>query len=272
MSLTDISKQTKIPISTIFDKLKYYAKEIIKKTALTGETIDRLLYKQQTGGETVIHENEVPFYKRQERIIFGFNGKIDPLQIEDYLTHDGYMALSKVLFEKKPAEIIAEVTRSGLRGRGGGGFLTGKKWELCGKSADETKYVICNADEGDPGAFMDRSIIEADPHSIIEGMSIGAYAIGATEGYIYIRIEYPLAIERITTAIERAKEYCLLGENIFGTDFSFDIHIFEGAGAFVCGEETALIASIEGKRGMPKPRPPLDRKSTRLNSSHTVIS
>ncbi|NLH94582.1 MAG: NADH-quinone oxidoreductase subunit NuoF, partial [Synergistaceae bacterium] len=176
--------------------------------------------------------------------------------IEEYIARDGYQALAKVLLEMTPDDVISEIKKSGLRGRGGGGFPTGMKWEFCKKSVSDKKYTICNADEGDPGAFMDRSILEGDPHSVLEGMAIGAYAMGADEGYIYCRAEYPLAIKRLKTAIAQAEEYGLLGKNIMGTNFSFELHIKEGAGAFVCGEETALMASIEGERGMPRPRPP----------------
>jgi len=200
--------------------------------------------------------SDLPFYRKQIRIALKNCGIIDPENIEEYIMRDGYFALAKALMELSSDDVISNMKDSGLRGRGGAGFLTGIKWEFCKRSRATPKYVICNADEGDPGAFMDRSILEGDPHSIIEGMAIAAYAIGARDGYIYCRAEYPLAIAHLKKAISQAKEYGLLGENILGTDFSFDICIKEGAGAFVCGEETALMASIEGRRGEPRPRPP----------------
>ena len=235
-------------------------KEIIEKTIIGGETVSRLLYKDPATKERIENYNDIPFYKRQTRVALQNNGLIDPCKIEDYLGVGGYSGLAKVL-EMDPEEVIDNMKRSGLRGRGGGGFPTGLKWGFCRNAEDKTmRYVICNADEGDPGAFMDRSIMEGDPHSVLEGMAIGAYAmskgIGPTAGYIYIRAEYPLAVENLNIAIEQAYEAGLLGDNIMGTDFSFKIKIKEGAGAFVCGEETALMASIEGERGMPRPRPP----------------
>jgi NADH:ubiquinone oxidoreductase subunit F (NADH-binding) len=200
--------------------------------------------------------SELPFYRKQVRIALKNCGIIDPKNIDEYIARDGYRALSRALSELSPDDVITSMKDSGLRGRGGAGFSTGIKWEFCRRSRATPKYVICNADEGDPGAFMDRSILEGDPHSLIEGMTIAAYAIGAAEGYIYCRAEYPLAIAHLKNAIAQATEYGLLGENILGTDFSFILHIKEGAGAFVCGEETALMASIEGRRGEPRPRPP----------------
>lgn len=199
---------------------------------------------------------ELDFYKKQYRVALRNCGLIDPENLQDYIAHWGYRALARVLTELTPEEVIEEVKNSGLRGRGGGGFPTGLKWQFARQAPGDLKYVICNADEGDPGAFMDRSILEGDPHSLIEGMSIAAYAIGAREGYIYVRAEYPLAIQRLRIAIAQAEEYGLLGDDVLGTGFSFHLHIKEGAGAFVCGEETALMASIEGKRGMPRSRPP----------------
>ena len=199
---------------------------------------------------------DLPFTGKQIRIALGNCGLIDPEKIEDYIARDGYRALGRVLGSWSPEEVIREIKESGLRGRGGGGFSTGTKWELCRKSPGDTKYVICNADEGDPGAFMDRSILESDPHAVLEGMAIAGYAMGAREGIIYCREEYPLAIDRLENAIAQANELGLLGENILGTKFSFTISLKGGAGAFVCGEETALIASIEGRRGEPRPRPP----------------
>ncbi len=199
---------------------------------------------------------EIPFFQRQERIVLENSGIVDPESLEDYLAHDGYAALSKALAEMMPGEVTEEITRSGLRGRGGGGYPTGLKWTTVAKAISDTKYVVCNADEGDPGAFMDRSVLESDPHRILEGMAIAGYAVGAQRGYVYVRAEYPLAIERLKNAIRVARRSNLLGPNILGTEFSFDIDIRLGAGAFVCGEETALMASIEGKRGNPRPRPP----------------
>jgi len=200
--------------------------------------------------------SELPFYRKQVRIALKNCGIIDPENIDEYIARDGYHALAKALTELSPDDVISRMKDSGLRGRGGAGFSTGIKWEFCRRSRSTPKYVICNADEGDPGAFMDRSILEGDPHSAMEGMTIAGYAIGASDGYIYCRAEYPLAIAHLKAAIAQAEAYGLLGENILGTDFSFHLHIKEGAGAFVCGEETALMASIEGRRGEPRPRPP----------------
>ena len=208
------------------------------------------------GYEKLPAYEELPFFKKQRKIALRNCGFINPERIEEYIGRGGYKALFKVLTEMNSEEVIAEIKKSGLRGRGGAGFSTGLKWEFCRKAPGDTKYVICNADEGDPGAFMDRSILEGDPHTVIEGMAIGAYAMGAQEGYLYVRAEYPLAIKHLQIAITQAEAYGLLGNNIFGTDFNFKLKIREGAGAFVCGEETALIASIEGKVGEPRPRPP----------------
>jgi len=218
------------------------------------------------------------FYYKQTRIVLRNSGKINPESIDEYIAYDGYQAIAKVLSTKTPQEVIDEIIVSGLRGRGGGGFSTGMKWQLARTSESKEKYVICNADEGDPGAFMDRSVLEGDPHSIIEAMMIAAYAIGAHHGYIYIRAEYPVAVERLEIAIKQAKDYGLLGKNILGYNFNFDIEIRLGAGAFVCGEETALIASIEGKRGTPKPRPPYPSvsgvwgKPTIINNVETLAN
>jgi NADH:ubiquinone oxidoreductase subunit F (NADH-binding)/Pyruvate/2-oxoacid:ferredoxin oxidoreductase delta subunit len=206
--------------------------------------------------QAVPYYKDINFYKKQQRIILRNCGHINPERIEDYITTGGYQSLRKVLFEMAPEQVIDEVKRSGLRGRGGAGFPTGLKWEFCRNAPGTQKYMICNADEGDPGAFMDRSTMEGDPNTVIEGMAIAAYTIGASEGYIYIRAEYPLAVKRVRLAIKQAEEKGFLGENILGSNFNFRIHIKEGAGAFVCGEETALMASIEGKRGMPRSRPP----------------
>lgn len=213
---------------------------------------------------------DLPFYSKQYRIALKNCGIINPERIEEYISRGGYQALAKALTEMTPDEVIAVMKESNLRGRGGAGFVTGIKWEFARRSPAKPKYVICNADEGDPGAFMDRSILEGDPHSVIEGMAIAAYAIGASEGYIYCRAEYPLAIDHLKTALRQANELGLLGENILGTGFSFDLHIKEGAGAFVCGEETALMASIEGKRGEPRPRPPFPAVSGLWNKPSNV--
>ncbi|RPH62492.1 MAG: NADH-quinone oxidoreductase subunit F, partial [Chloroflexi bacterium] len=213
---------------------------------------------------------EMPFYRKQIRIALRNCGMLNPENIEEYLAGDGYRGLHKALTEMTPDEVIEEIKDSGLRGRGGAGFLSGVKWEFCRRSRNPKKYVICNADEGDPGAFMDRSILEGDPHSVIEGMAIAGYAIGAQEGYIYCRAEYPLAIAHLKTALAQAHEYGLLGKNILGADFSFDLRVYEGAGAFVCGEETALMASIEGRRGEPRPRPPFPAVSGLWNKPSNV--
>ncbi len=254
--------------------------DIVKKTVARGEVIERLLYEMpstvaETAGQRIPGEESIPFYQHQMRVVLGMNDRINPSKIDDYIREGGYTALSTALFDMTPDEIIEEVQRSGLRGRGGGGFPTGQKWKFCRAAESDVKYVICNADEGDPGAFMDRSLLEGNPHSVLEGMAIGARAIGAAQGYIYIRAEYPLAIERLRIAIDQMRARGLLGDNILGSDFSFDIVIKEGAGAFVCGEETALIASIEGHRGMPKARPPfpavkgLFGKPTNINNVET---
>ncbi len=227
------------------------AAEIIDKTLLKGEVIDRLLYVDPATGEKIVHEEEVPFYKKQTRLVFGLNFKIDPQKLEDYLAIDGYSALGKAL-TMKPEEIIQQVIKANLRGRGGGGFPAGWKWDETRKAEGEPKYVICNADEGDPGAYMDRSLLEGNPHLILEGMIIGAYAIGSSEGYIYVRNEYPLAVSNITRAMQQAREAGLLGKNILGSNFSFDVKINRGGGAFVCGESSALFASLEGRAGEPR--------------------
>ena len=222
--------------------------------------VDRLLVHSPKDKEKIPLIDQIPFYKRQMRLVLKHNGRINPESLDDYLEVGGYSALAKAL-NRKPGDIINEVKISGLRGRGGAGFPTGLKWELTARAIGDTKYIICNADEGDPGAFMDRSVLEGNPHSVLEGMIIGGYAIGANEGYIYVRAEYPLAIERLRIAVEKCEATGILGENILGSGFSFSVKIKEGAGAFVCGEETALIASIEGKRGMPRPRPPFPAQS-----------
>ena len=226
--------------------------EIVEKTIGKGEIISRLLYRHPETQKTLFREEDLPFYKKQLRAVFGKNGMIDPSRIEDYFAIDGYQALAKVLAEMTPEQVISEVKKAGLRGRGGGGFPAAVKWEGVRKAAGEPKYVIANGDEGDPGAYMDRSLMEGNPHSVIEGMIIGAYAVGSNHGYIYVRNEYPLAVENLSKAIEAARANGLLGKNILGTDFSFDIQINKGAGAFVCGESSALFASIEGRAGEPR--------------------
>ena len=230
--------------------------EIISETILKGTIIEKLLYIDPVTGQKSYYEDDVPFYKGQKRIIFGNNGVIDPSKIDDYITVGGYSALSKAISEMQPVEVLEEIKKSGLRGRGGGGFLTGKKWESARQAPapEGIRYIICNADEGDPGAYMDRSLLEGNPHSIVEGMIIGAYAIGSPYGYVYVRHEYPLAVENLTIALNQARDYGLLGENILGSGFDFDIKISKGGGAFVCGESTALISSLEGKPGEPRPK------------------
>ncbi len=226
--------------------------DIIARTVQKGEVIESLLYALPTTKEKISLEKDVPFYKLQKRIIFGSNGLIDPTSIDDYLAIGGYQALAKALTGMSPDAVLEEVKKSGLRGRGGGGFPTGRKWESTRNVDSEVKYVICNADEGDPGAYMDRSLLEGNPHAVVEGMLLGAYAVGATDGYVYVRHEYPLAVTNLTMAIDAAREMGLLGENILGSSFSFDIKISRGGGAFVCGESSALIASIEGQVGEPR--------------------
>jgi len=254
------------------------APEIAASLLPDGEVIERLLYRDPVTGEAITRYHDIPFYGKQQRTVLKNCGKINPESIDDYLALDGYQALRKALLELSPEQIIEEVKGSGLRGLGGAGFPTGRKWEFCYQAPGKPKYVVCNADEGDPGAFQDRSTLEADPHSVLEGMVIAGYAIGAEEGYVYVRAEYPLAVKRLQIAIEQARERGFLGKNILGSGFSFDIKIFQGAGAFVCGEETALIASIEGKRGMPSFRPPFPAisglwgKPTLLNNTKSFAS
>ncbi len=245
------------PEGVFYQKLKPAdAEEIVTEHLLKGRTVERLLYKEPITAKFVPSFKEIDFFKNQTKIVLRNCGVIDPQNIEEYIAHDGYEALAKVLNSMTREQVIDEVLKSGLRGRGGGGFPTGLKWKFAFQSPGDVKYVVCNADEGDPGAFMDRSVLEGDPHSVIEAMAIAAYAIGAQQGYVYVRAEYPLAIERLTWAIKQAREYQFLGKNIFETGFNFDLEIRIGAGAFVCGEETALMRSIEGKRGEPRPRPP----------------
>jgi NADH-quinone oxidoreductase subunit F len=230
------------------------AAEIVSRTVARGEVIQRLLYTDPLSGERVRTQEEIPFYAAQDRVLIAQNQRLDPTSIHDYVAGGGYSALAKVLREKSPAAVIEDLKASGLRGRGGGGYLTGRKWEACRAADGDLKYVICNADEGDPGAYMDRSLLEGNPHAVLEGMIIGAYAIGAGEGYIYVRNEYPLALRHARIALEQARELGLLGTNILGSGFSFDVEISRGAGAFVTGESTALMASLEGKVGEPRPK------------------
>jgi len=252
--------------------------EITQSHLRDHQVVSRLLYIDPVTGQAIPHYSDINFFKRQERIILRNCGHINPEEIDDYINCGGYQSLRKVLSSMTPEQVIEEIKNSGLRGRGGAGFPTGLKWEFCRKAPGSPKYVICNADEGDPGAFMDRSILEADPHAVLEGLTIAAYAQGATEGYIYVRAEYPLAVSRLITALNQAQERGFSGNNILGSDFSFMVHIKEGAGSFVCGEETALIASIESRRGMPRPRPPfpaqsgLDGKPTTINNVKTLAS
>ena len=254
------------------------ADEIVGEHIIGGRKIERLLYIDPKTEKTVSDSKHMDFYRKQMRIALRNCGFIDPENIEEYIALDGYMALADSLLHKKPEEVIDVIKRSGLRGRGGGGFPTGKKWEFAHKQQADMKYVVCNADEGDPGAFMDRSIMEGDPHSIVEAMAVCGYSIGSPKGLVYIRAEYPLAIQRLKIAITQAREYGLLGKNIFGTDFSFDIEIRYGAGAFVCGEETALIHSMEGKRGEPTLKPPFPAeagylgKPTNVNNVETLAN
>ncbi len=251
--------------------------EIIHETLVDNRIIERLLYVDRLTGEKIVHEQDIPFYNRQTRILLDNNRFVDPHRIDDYLALGGYSALWKALFHMRAEEIIAEIKKSGLRGRGGGGFPTGAKWEACrsAPSLDGVRYVICNADEGDPGAYMDRSLLEGNPHSIMEGMIIGGYAIGSHYGYVYVRHEYPLAVKNLSIALEQAREYGLLGKDILGSGFDFDIRISRGGGAFVCGESTALMASLEGKIGEPRPKhvhtviSGLNGKPTNLNNVET---
>ena len=245
-------------------------KEIVEEHLLKGRPVERLVYSD-TGAEEVVEAasislNDTAFYKSQNRVVLRNCGVIDPENIEEYIAMDGFAALGKVLTEMKPEDVIQTVLDSGLRGRGGGGFPTGLKWKFCAPNKADQKYVVCNADEGDPGAFMDRSVLEGDPHCIIEAMAIAGYAVGATKGYVYVRAEYPIAVDRLQKAIDQANEYGLLGKDIFGSGFDFDLQIRLGAGAFVCGEETALMTSIEGNRGEPRPRPPFPAVKGLYNS------
>ena len=250
------------------------AEEIVKETLVKGRIVKRLAYADESGKTSAVPE-EIGFYQKQMRIVLRNCGLIDPEKIDEYIARDGYAALEKVLFEMTPDQVIEEMKISGLRGRGGAGFPTWMKWNFTKQVESDVKYIVCNADEGDPGAYMDRSTLEGDPHSVLEAMAIAGYTVGANQGFIYIRAEYPLAIKRLEIAMAQAREYGLLGQNILGSGFSFDIEIRLGAGAFVCGEETALLASIEGKRGMPTPKPPfpavcgLWKKPTVINNVET---
>ncbi|MDP2167170.1 MAG: NADH-quinone oxidoreductase subunit NuoF [Thermodesulfovibrionales bacterium] len=251
------------PIMTVYPEGIFYERLtekdipfLVEEHLLKGRPVERLMYKEPEKRHAVPAMKDIPFFNLQVLRVLRNKGLIDPEKIEEYIARDGYMGAAKAFTEMTPAEIVTVVKDSGLRGRGGAGFPTGLKWELAGRVSSDTKYMLCNGDEGDPGAFMDRSVMEADPHSVIEGMIIGARAIGANKGVIYVRAEYPLAVQRLNLAIEQAHEAGLLGEDILGTGFNFDLSIYLGAGAFVCGEETALMRSIEGKRGMPIPRPP----------------
>ena len=273
------------PVVIVYPEGTFYSRvqvedvdEIVSEHLLKGRKVQHLVYVDHKTHESSVQKSlsEIGFYKQQERVALRNCGVIDPENIDEYIAFDGYKALAKALTEMTPEQVIQEVLDSGLRGRGGAGFPTGKKWQFARASQAEHKYFVCNADEGDPGAFMDRSLLEGDPHAILEAMAIGGYAIGADEGWIYVRAEYPIAVKRLEKAIEQAHEYGLLGKNIFGTDFSFDIHIRLGAGAFVCGEETALMSSIEGKRGEPRPKPPfpavkgLFESPTNINNVETL--
>jgi NADP-reducing hydrogenase subunit HndC len=228
--------------------------EIVSQTIKEKKVIERLLYTDPSTNEKIIHESEIPFYKNQKRLVFGSNGNIDPKSIDDYLAIGGYSALAKVVSQMTSEQVLEEVKKSNLRGRGGGGFPAGRKWEGSRNAPGEIKYVIVNADEGDPGAYMDRSLLEGNPHSVLEGLTIGAYAIGSHEGYIYVRQEYPLAVENVNIAIKKAEEYGFLGKNILGSGFDFTVKVHQGAGAFVCGESTALMTALEGRAGEPRPK------------------
>ena len=273
------------PVVVVYPEGAFYSRvkaedvsEIVSEHLLKGRIVKRLLYHETLEGDNIRSLNETPFYKKQHRRVLRNCGVINPEKIDEYIAFDGYRALGKVLTEMTPAQVIDVMKRSGLRGRGGAGFPTGLKWEFASKNAADQKYVCCNADEGDPGAFMDRSVLEGDPHAVLEAMAIAGYAIGASQGYIYVRAEYPIAIKRLAIAIDQAREYGLLGKNIFNTGFDFDIGLRLGAGAFVCGEETALMTSIEGNRGEPRPRPPfpalkgLFGKPTILNNVETYAN
>jgi len=273
------------PIIVVYPEATFYTlikpediPEIVSEHLVKGRVVERLVYKEETKDKGTISLNDTDFYKKQHRIALRNCGVINPENIDEYIATGGYEALGKVLTEYTPEQVIQTIMDSGLRGRGGGGFSTGMKWKLARANDADQKYVCCNGDEGDPGAFMDRSILEGDPHVVLEAMAIAGYAIGANQGYIYVRAEYPIAVERLKIAISQAREYGLLGKNIFNTGFDFDIDLRLGAGAFVCGEETALMTSIEGNRGEPRPRPPfpaqkgLYQKPTILNNVETYAN
>ena len=273
------------PVVIVYPEGTFYSRirpddvdEIVSEHLLKGRVVQHLVYKEKADEEQHVTLDNIDFYRPQMRLALRNCGVIDPENIDEYIAFDGYKALAKVLTEMTPEQVIDEVLKSGLRGRGGAGFPTGKKWQFAAASKADQKYMVCNADEGDPGAFMDRSVLEGDPHSVLEAMAIGGYAIGASEGYIYVRAEYPIAVKRLEIAINQARDYGLLGKNIFGSGFDFDIFIRLGAGAFVCGEETALMHSIEGGRGEPKPKPPfpavrgLFDKPTNINNVETLAN
>jgi NADH-quinone oxidoreductase subunit F len=257
---------------------KEQVKRIIEETVLKNKAVEDFLYIDPVKNQRVVYEYDIPFYKKQTRLVLRLNGLINPVDLKDYIAYKGYFSAAKTLTEMRPEQVIEEVKASGLRGRGGAGFPTGLKWEFCRKAHGDEKYLICNAEEGEPAAFMDKSILESNPHTVIEGMIITAYAIGAGKGFIYVRSEYPLPIKRIKEALRSAREAGLLGENILGSGFTFDIEIHEGGGAYVCGEETAIIASLEGKRGMPRSRPPFPAQSgykgkpTNINNVETIAN
>jgi len=245
--------------------------DIVQSLKSEGKIVERLVYRDPVSGRSLPLYSDIPFYSKQQRVLLQHCGHIDPEEIDEYVAVGGYSALRKALLEMKPSEILDEIKRSGLRGRGGAGFPTGDKWETCYKAHGSEKFVICNGDEGDPGAFQDRSVMEGNPHSVLEGMIIAGFTIGARRGYIYVRAEYPLAVKRLRTAISQAKEKGLLGKDILGIGFDFNIEIFQGAGAFVCGEETALLRSMQGERGMPYPRPPFPAQMG-LQGNPTIIN
>ncbi|RCX14907.1 NAD(P)-dependent iron-only hydrogenase diaphorase component flavoprotein [Fontibacillus phaseoli] len=273
------------PVVIVYPEEVFYSRvtvedvaEIVEDHLLKGQIVERLVYEASIEDGEILPLQQVDFFRKQMRIALRNCGTIDPEEIDEYIAMSGYKGLHNVLTMMQPGEVIRTVKEAGLRGRGGGGFPTGVKWETAAKQNNPQKYIICNADEGDPGAFMDRSILEGDPHSVLEGMAIAGYAIGADQGFIYVRAEYPIAVRRIQLAIKQAREYGLLGANLFGSDFSFDVSVRLGAGAFVCGEETALMNSVEGKRGMPNPKPPfpavsgLWEKPTVINNVETLAN
>lgn len=273
------------PVLVIYPERIFYqkvrpqdVKAIVEEHLIEGQPVARLFYQDATTGKTLAKYDDIAFFNKQVRIALRNVGLINPSNIEEYVARDGYGALAKVLTEMTPETVIEQIKKSGLRGRGGAGFSTGLKWEFTKKAQGDLKYVVCNGDEGDPGAFMDRSILEGDPHSVLEAMAIAGYAVGSSQGYVYVRAEYPLAVERLSLAIDQARRMGFLGKNIYNTGFAFDVEIRVGAGAFVCGEETALIASIEGKRGEPNPKPPFPAvkgvwgKPTLINNVETYAN